>query len=128
MTHKVTFSTKKTTFFRKMSLHKLFQSKLLIYTQNQTKKMGVSFIWKLKAQFQNTLDLHYDQRIWGKNDFANFVNAVFLPPKNVLFAPLLNIKTFLTMKKWKHCFKWPKPLEWYDRDTLLSLVWGCQHN
>ena len=115
--------------FRKMSLHKLFQSKLLICTQNQNQqKCVVSFIWKLKAKrFQNTLDLHYYQRIWGRNDFPNLDKAVLLPPKNALFAPLLDIKPFLTMKKWKHCFKWPTPLEWYDWDTLLSLVWGCHH-
>ena len=41
--------------FRKMSLHKLFQSKLLICIQNKNKTNGVSFIWKLKAKrFQNT--------------------------------------------------------------------------
>ena len=94
----------------------------------KTKKMGVSFIWKLKAKkFQNTLDLHYDQKIWGRNDFANLDSAVLLPKKNALFALLWNIRPFLTIKKWKHCFKWPTPLEWYNRDSLLSLVLGCQH-
>ena len=98
MTNKVTFPKKY--LFRKMSLHKLFQSKLLIRTQNKKpKKMGVSFIWKLKAkQFQNTLDLYYYQRIWRRNDFANLDNAVLLPPKNALFAPLLGIKPFLPWK------------------------------
>ena len=90
-----------------MSLHKLFQSKLLICTQNQKrKKRGVSFIWKLKAKrFQTTLDLHYDQRIWGRNDFASLDNAVLLPKKNALFDPLLDIKPFLTMKKIKTLFQ-----------------------
>ena len=84
-----------------MSLHKLFQSKLLICTQNQNQqKCVVSFIWKLKAErFQNTLDLHYYQRISGRNDFPNLDKAVLLPPKNELFAPLLDVKPFLTMKK-----------------------------
>jgi hypothetical protein len=52
----------------------------------------------MAKQFQNTLDLHYDQRIWGRNDFANLDNAVLLPQKNALFAPLLDTKPFLTMK------------------------------
>ena len=75
MTNKFAFSKKY--LFRKMSLHKLFQSKLLISEHK----------------------IHYDQRIWGRNDFANLDNAVLLPPKNALFAPLLDLKPFLTMKK-----------------------------
>ena len=68
--------------------------------------MGVSFIWKLKAtRFQNPLDLYYDQRIWRRNDFANLDNAVLLPPKNALFAPLLGKKPFLTMTKMKTLFQ-----------------------
>ena len=68
---------------RKISLHKLFQSKLKVGTQNPPKKNYFdSFVPKLKAKgFQNTLDLHHDQRIWGRNDFANLDNAVFLPQK-----------------------------------------------
>ena len=87
-----------------------------------------SVMWKLKAAaFQNTLELYHDQRIWGRNNYVNLDNAVLLPPKNALFSLLLDIKLFLTMKNLKHCFKWPTPLEWYDRDCLLSLVWGYQH-
>ena len=49
----------------------------------------------MKAKrFQNTLDLHYDHRVWGRNDFANLDNAVYLPQKNALFAPLLDISSF----------------------------------
>ena len=66
-------------------------------------------------------------KISRRKDFANVDYAVLLPPKNALFAPLLDIKPFLTMKNLKHCFKWPTPLECYDRDSLLILVWGCQH-
>ena len=124
--NKVTFPKKY--LFRKMSLHKLFQSKLLICTQNQ-KKIWVSFIWKLRAKhFQNTLDSHYDQRIWVRNDFANLDNAVYLPPKNALFATLLDIHSFLTMKKWKHCFRWPTPLEWYDWDNFIEPGLGVSTN
>ena len=119
MTDKVTFSTTKKYPFRKIA-----------YLHPKPKKIGVSFIWKLKAKrFQNPLDLHYTitKEFGGRNYFANLDNAVLLPKQNALSAPLLDIKPFLPMKKWKHFFKWPTPLEWYDRDSLLSLVWGCQH-
>ena len=126
MTNKVTFP-KKNTFLGKYHCQ-TFSKHIANFHPKLKKNIGVSFIWKLKAKrFQNTLDLHYNQRIWGRNDFSNLDNAVYLPPKNALFAPLLDIKPFLTMTKIKHCLKWPTILEWYDQDSLLSLVWGCQH-
>ena len=89
MTNRV--SLKKYPFFRKISLHKLFQSKMLICNQNHFFWGGGSFIWKPKAKgFQSTLDLYHDQRIWGRNDFANFDNAVLLPPKNDFFLLVLD--------------------------------------
>ena len=74
--------------FRKSSMHKLYQSKLLICTKKTNKCFfGGSFNWNLKAKrFQNTLDLHYDQRIRGRNDFENLDNAVLLPQKIHFFS------------------------------------------
>ena len=115
--------------FMKIWLHNFFLDKVVRCTQNN-KNIFFSggVMWKLKAAaFQNTLELYHDQRIWGRNNYVNLDNAVLLHPKNALFSLLLDIKLFLTMKNLKHCFNWPTPLEWYDRDCLLSLVWGCQH-
>ena len=50
-------------------------------------------------QFQNTLDLHYDQRISGRNDFANLDKAVLLPQK-IYF--LLHFWTFNPFLPWKN--------------------------
>ena len=91
---------KKSTFLEKCHCTNFFRGNCEFAPKTKTKKkVGVSFIWKLKAKwFQNTLDLHYDKRIWGRNDFANLDNAVLLPQKIALFDPLLDIKPFLTMK------------------------------
>ena len=107
MTNKVTFSTTtKSTFLGKCHCTNFFRANWKFAPQTKTKKMGVSFIWKLKAKwFQNTLDLHYDKRIWERNYFAKLDNAVLLPPKSALFDPLLDIKPFLTMKKIKSLFQ-----------------------
>ena len=43
-------------------------------------------------------------------------------PKKCPICPTFGIKTHSYHKK--HCFKWPTPLEWYDRGSLLSLVLG----
>ena len=57
----------------------------------------------LKAKrFQNTLDLHYDQRIWGRNDFANLDNAVYLP---CTFCSTFGHKTLSYHEKMKTPFQ-----------------------
>ena len=98
MTDIVTFPKKY--IFMKIWLHNFFLDKVLLCTQNKNKYFfSGSVMWKLKAAaFQNTLELYHDQRIWGRNNCVNLDNAVLLPPKNALFALLLDIKLFLTMK------------------------------
>ena len=120
--------SKKVQFYENMTTQLFFGQSGPLHPKQQKYFFSGGVMWKLKAAaFQNTLELYHDQRIWGRNNYVNLDNAVLLPPKNALFSLLLDIKLFLTMKNLKHCFKWPTPLEWYDRDCLLSLVWGCQH-
>ena len=119
--------SKKVQFYENMTTQLFFGQSGPLHPKQQKYFFSGGVMWKLKAAaFQNTLELYHDQRIWGRNNCVNLDNAVLLPPKNALFALLLDIKLFLTMKNLKHCFKWPTPLEWYDRDCLLRLVWGCQ--
>ena len=78
------FSFPEVYLFRRLSLQKKISEQIapLPLKPKQIFFSG-SFIWKLKAiEFQNTMDLHHDQRIWGKY---------------ALFALLLDIRLFLTI-------------------------------
>ena len=117
MTYRVIFPKKKY-LLRKSSLHKLFQSKLLICTQNYKQMFSL-------GQFYQKAEGHPGLTLWSKNlrkkRFCKLRKCSFTAPKNALFAPLLDIKPFLAIRNLKHCFKWPTPLEWYDRDSLY--IW-----
>ena len=116
MTNRVTFFCLNT-LLGQFHCTNFFQSKLLICTKNGA---VLSDSWRPK-------DFRTPWTYTMTNDFEERMILQimqFYCQKNSLYAPLLDIKPFLTAtKKGKHCFKCPKPLEWYDRDGLLSPVW-----
>ena len=118
------FSTIKYVFSKENFTTQFFKRKLLICTQKNWR----NFFLKLKVKgFQNTLNLHYDQRIWGGKDFASLDNAVLLSPQKCTFCSTSGHKTLSYQNKKKHSFKWTTPLELYNQDSLLSPVWVFQH-
>ena len=100
-TNKVTFPKKKY-LFRKMSLHKLFQSKLLICTQNQKKeKKGVSFIWKLQAKwFHCSFASPLSRNIWTKLYLVSMVCAQQGTTNGLMFVCLYNAAESWRIRGW----------------------------
>ena len=106
MTNKVTFSTKKKYLFRKMSLHKLFQGKLLICTQNQNRKNGGKFYLKAEGQ---TISEHSGLTLWprnlGKKWFCKLRQSSFTATQKCTFWSTSGHKTISYHEKIKTMFQ-----------------------